>query len=635
MLRRGLMATLETLNLNNFALRSLPIDKETQNVIRQVEAACFTLVEPTPVENPSLVSYSLDALSLLDLPQSEINRAEFVQYMSGNKLLRGSQTAAHCYCGHQQGYFSGQLGDGAAMYLGEILNSKDERWEIQLKGTGLTPFSNHRDGRKVLRSSIREFLCSEAMYHLGIPTTRAGCCVTSDTIVDRDKDYTGTVTKERASLVLRIAPTFLRFGSFEIFKETDPLTGYQGPSAGRVDILHQLLGYTIKNFYPQVSNKDNQNPEEDYLAFYKELTLLTARLVADWQCVGFCHGVLNSDNMSIIGFTIDYGPFGFLDYYDPNYLSQASDARRRNSFKNQPDLCKWNLLKLAEAIQDALPLQKSRAALEDLFDCEFQKCFMAKMKLKLGLLKKDLPSDKNLVTTLLDTMEKTGADFTNTFRCLSIVTPTNCSSTESDEDVIEYLVSQCISLQGMITAYSAVVEWSQMMEMSRDVWKSSPNVIAQIEMEAGKHQLQDEIRRKKVEQLRRSTQEEKEKNDRVLWTEWIRKYKIRLNQECDQLNAEEVNQERVKTMKSNNPSFVLRNYIAQRAIQAAEKGDYSVVQNILKRLEKPYSEDVEDKEASFYQTASTTKKTTIFNVSDINEPYLDKPPDNELNMRLT
>ncbi|XP_068756019.1 protein adenylyltransferase SelO, mitochondrial-like [Montipora capricornis] len=360
------MTTLETLKFNNLALCSLPVDNETKIVSRQVEGACFAVATPTPVSNPRMVAYSLSALSLLDLPLSELSKPMFEQYMSGNRLVPGSQTAAHCYCGHQSGYFSGQLGDGAAMYLGEVLNNTGERWEIQLKGAGQTPFSNNRDGRKVLRSSIREFLCCEAMFHLGIPTTRAGCCVTSDTLVDRDKNHTGKTVKERASLVLRIAPTFLRFGSFEIFKAADPLTGYQGPSAGKVDILHQLLDYTINNFFPQISTKEFHCPKERYLAFYKEVVLSTAGLVADWQCVGFCHGVANTDNTSIIGITIDYGPFGFLDYYDPNYISQSYDPRKRNSYKNQPEILKWNLLKLAEALQDVVPLQELRSALEEL-----------------------------------------------------------------------------------------------------------------------------------------------------------------------------------------------------------------------------------------------------------------------------
>lgn len=346
--------------------------------------------------------------------------------------------------------------------------------------------------------------------------------------------------------------------------------------------------------------------------------------------------------MSIVGITIDYGPFGFLDYYDPNYMSQASDARRRNSFKNQPELCKWNLLTLAEAIQDVLPLHKSRTLLEDLFDSEFQRCYMAKMKLKLGLLKKELPTDEKLITALFDTMEKTGADFTNTFRCLSDLTPKGCPSSKSDEDIIEYLVSQCVPLQGLIKAYSTVLEWSQMIAMCREVWKSSPNVISHIEKEADKHLLEDKRRRDKIEQLKESTQKGKEDNDRVLWTQWIRAYKARLDLECDQLDAEEVNKERVKVMKANNPRFILRNYIAQRAIEAAENGDFSLVQTILKRLKTPYGDDVEFDQTTLYEAASTysssscnNEKTGLFNSPDTRKTNLDKLPDDAFNMRLS
>lgn len=522
-----------------------------------------------------------------------------------------------------------------------MLNNTGERWEIQLKGAGQTPFSNNRDGRKVLRSSIREFLCCEAMFHLGIPTTRAGCCVTSDTFVDRDKNHTGKTVKERASLVLRIAPTFLRFGSFEIFKAPDPLTGYQGPSAGKVDILHQLLDYTINNFFPQISTKEFHCRKERYLAFYKEVVLSTAGLVADWQCVGFCHGVANTDNTSIIGITIDYGPFGFLDYYDPNYISQSYDPRKRNSYKNQPEILKWNLLKLAEAIQDVVPLQELRSALEELFDCEFEKRYYGKMKLKLGLLKKELPTDKNLIKCLFDTMEETGADFTNTFRCLYRVTPMNCTQTESDEDIVEYLVSQCVSLKALISSNSKVIEWSQMMATARDAWRFTPNVISHLEKEAEKHLLDDEHRKQKVKRLKMLTQDEKEIKDRKLWTKWIGLYRERLDQEFDQQNFDEVNRERVEVMKSNNPRFVLRNFVAQRAVDAAENGDFSVVRHLLKRLETPYS-DLEPDNFSSGPTSSNSSCSphqtipSLFNsVLDGSEIYQDKPPDDAINMRLS
>ncbi|KAH8024516.1 hypothetical protein HPB51_025143 [Rhipicephalus microplus] len=204
------MSTLETLRFDNLALRTLPVDKETRNYVRTVSGAVFSRVSPAPLESPAMVVFSDDAMMLLDLPASELQRKDAAEYFSGNKLLPGSETAAHCYCGHQFGYFAGQLGDGAAMYLGEVINHKGERWEIQLKGAGLTPYSRSADGRKVLRSSLREFLCSEAMHYLGVPTTRAGTCVTSSTTVSRDMFYDGHPKNEKCSVILRIAPTFLR-----------------------------------------------------------------------------------------------------------------------------------------------------------------------------------------------------------------------------------------------------------------------------------------------------------------------------------------------------------------------------------------------------------------------------------------
>ncbi|KAL5514995.1 hypothetical protein EMCRGX_G000100 [Ephydatia muelleri] len=260
-----------------------------------------------------------------------MQREDLAEYFAGNKILPGSDPAAHCYCGHQFGNFAGQLGDGCALYLGEVVNVAGERWELQLKGAGKTPYSCQADGRKVLQSSIREFLCSEAMFHLGIPTTRAGTCVTSDTPVARDIFYNGNVIYEKATVISRIAPTFLRFGSFEIFKTRDPQTGRSGPSVGRMDILNQLLDYTITSFFPEVHGEDR---------------------------------VLNTDNMSIVGVTIDYGPFGFMDRYDPNHICNGSDDGGRYSYTNQPAICRWNLKKLAEALSPSLSSEAVVAGLK-------------------------------------------------------------------------------------------------------------------------------------------------------------------------------------------------------------------------------------------------------------------------------
>ncbi|KAM7433522.1 hypothetical protein ABFA07_016237 [Porites harrisoni] len=582
--------TLETLNFDNLALRTLPIDKETKNYVRQVSGACFSRVEPAPVENARTVAYSSQAMSLLDLPQEELKRDDFPEYFSGNKLLPGAEPSAHCYCGHQFGYFSGQLGDGAAMYLGEVVNKKGERWEIQFKGAGLTPYSRHADGRKVLRSSIREFLCSEAMHFLGVPTTRAGSCVTSDTRIIRDIFYDGNPIREKCTIILRIAPTFIRFGSFEIFKPTDPMTGRRGPSEGRTDILSQLLDYTVKTFFPEVIT---ESKEETYLAFFKEVIRLTAKVVSLWQCVGFCHGVLNTDNMSILGLTIDYGPFGFLDHYDPNHICNASDDQGRYSYEAQPSICKWNLIKLAEAIKDVLPLERSKAAVEEIYDTEFQKCYMEKMRLKLGLLQKQLPEDEDLVKSLLETMHQTGADFTNCFRCLHRISLQNTlSGKDSDENILEYLISQCQTVEDLKKSTKPFLG-AREFQMLMMLLQNSPSLLEQLG--GGATLIQKELeRREKVEKMNELKPEEKRAKDRKLWQEWIEKYRSRLNADFQKVQDQEMaSMERVKAMKSNNPRFILRNYIAQNAISAAEKGDFSEVQQVLKLLENPYSDNVE------------------------------------------
>ena len=291
---------METLKFDNRALQQLPLDSDEQNYVRTVSGACFSRVRPTPVDNPILVSHSKEALSLLDIDPNKESIEKLVKYFSGNNVLPGSEPAAHCYCGHQFGYFSGQLGDGATMYLGEVINGRGERWELQLKGAGKTPYSRTADGRKVLRSSIREFLCSEAMHYLGVPTTRAGTCITSDSRVVRDIFYNGNPIEERCTVISRIAPTFIRFGSFEIFKRRDSHTGRQGPSLGHDDIKQQLVEYCISTFFPKIQEKEMSLLEKTR-EFFREVVRSTAVLVSHWQSVGFCHGVLNTDNMSIMG----------------------------------------------------------------------------------------------------------------------------------------------------------------------------------------------------------------------------------------------------------------------------------------------------------------------------------------------
>ncbi|XP_033625295.1 protein adenylyltransferase SelO, mitochondrial-like [Asterias rubens] len=611
--RAGKMAKLESLNFDNLVLRTLPIDPEKKNFTRPVKGACFSKTTPEPVANPETVAVSLPALRLLGLEDKESERPEFAEFFSGSKTLPGSDSAAHCYCGHQFGHFSGQLGDGAAMYLGEVVNPSGERWEIQLKGAGPTPYSRQSDGRKVLRSSIREFLCSEAMHHLGIPTTRAGSCVTSDTKIIRDIFYTGNPIQERSTIVLRIAPTFIRIGSFEIFKPLQSTTGRGGPSVGRKDILEQMLEYVIKTFFAEIYESHKDSTHDRYLAFYREVVKLTAQLVAEWQCVGFCHGVLNTDNMSIVGLTIDYGPYGFMDAYNPEHICNTSDDGGRYTYANQPKICRWNMEKLAEAISMALPEEVSKAEL-GLYDEEYERCYLAKMRKKLGLLNKELPEDKALVDAFLATMQQTQADFTNSFRCLSrLPLPGGGhASQDSDEAVMSYLLSQCSTAEEMKESLAPRMDGREL-QMMMMLMQMNPQLLQQL---GGGHQkLMKELERmEKAKDIQNLSQDEKMKTDRGSWEIWLAAYRDRLLKELDGLNGEEAcrefSQRRVDVMNANNPRFILRNYIAQNAIEAAEKGDFTEVQRVLKLLETPYSESVDLGSLASKQTEQPASSTS-------------------------
>ncbi|XP_068852017.1 protein adenylyltransferase SelO, mitochondrial isoform X2 [Aphelocoma coerulescens] len=566
---------LGALRFDNLALRSLPVDASEEGGPRTVPGACFARVRPSPLQNPRLVAMSLPALALLGLEAPAADpaaaEAEAALFFSGNRVLAGAEPAAHCYCGHQFGSFAGQLGDGAAMYLGEVLGPGGERWEIQLKGAGITPFSRQADGRKVLRSSIREFLCSEAMFHLGIPTTRAGTCVTSDSKVVRDIFYDGNPKNERCTVVLRIASTFIRFGSFEIFKPPDEYTGRKGPSVDRNDIRIQMLDYVISTFYPEIQEAYSDNTTQRNAAFFRELTKRTARLVADWQCVGFCHGVLNTDNMSIVGLTIDYGPFGFMDRYDPEHVCNGSDNTGRYAYNKQPEVCKWNLGKLAEALVPELPLEISQLILEEEYDAEFEKHYLQKMRKKLGLIHLELEEDSKLVSELLETMHVTAGDFTNIFYLLSSF------SVDMDpskfEDFLEELASQCASVEELKVALKPQMDPRQL-SMMLMLAQSNPQLFALIGTKAN---INKELERvEQFSKLQQLTADDLHSRNKRHWKEWLEKYRVRLQKEIESVgNADAWNTDHVKVMNSNNPKYILRNYIAQNAIEAAENGDFS------------------------------------------------------------
>ncbi|RXN11021.1 seleno O [Labeo rohita] len=557
---------LERLEFDNVALKKLPLDPSTEPGVRQVKGACFSRVQPTSLKNPKFVAVSGPAVGLLGLDAEEVLKDPLgPEYLSGSKVMPGSEPAAHCYCGHQFGQFAGQLGDGAACYLGEVKAPVDQspellhenptgRWEIQA------------DGRKVLRSSIREFLCSEAVFALGIPTTRAGSVVTSDSRVMRDIYYDGNPRMERCSVVLRIAPSFIRFGSFEIFKRADEFTGRQGPSYGRDEIRTQMLDYVIETFYPEIHQNHSDRTERN-TAFFREVTLRTARLVAQWQCVGFCHGVLNTDNMSILGVTLDYGPFGFMDRFDPDFICNASDTSGRYSYQAQPAICRWNLARLAEALVPDLPPDRAEQVLDEYLPL-YNGYYLSNMRKKLGLLRMEEPEDEMLITEFMQTMHNTGADFTNTFRSLSQI---SCPTQQEGEDEMMFSFLQYSELAMLLSMAQSNPALFQMISDRKTVAR-------QLDRLSRLKELMDTT----AEQLRAKQIED--------WSCWIQKYRQRLARECESgVDVEDMQRERVRVMNNNNPYVVLRNYIAQNAIEAAENGDFSEVLRVLKVLEKPFS----------------------------------------------
>src|SRR5512143_228 len=338
-------------------LESLTFD----NGFARLPEAHYSRVCPTPVPDPYLVCYSPEALALLDLDEREMTRPELIQTLAGNQLLPGMDALAALYAGHQFGHYVPQLGDGRAILLGEVKNAAGQGWEVQLKGAGRTPSSRGGDGRAVLRSSIREFLCSEAMHALGIPTTRALAIVGSDHPVYREDE-------ETTALVTRLAPSFVRFGSFEVFYYRN-----------QVEPIKHLADYVIARYYPELKDLSDPYPE-----FLRQVALRTAELMAQWQAVGFSHGVMNTDNMSILGLTLDYGPFGFLDAFDPGYVCNHSDTGGRYAFDQQPDVAAWNVTKLAQTLVPLLSVETASAAISE-YPQQFGQAYLGRMAAKFGL----------------------------------------------------------------------------------------------------------------------------------------------------------------------------------------------------------------------------------------------------------
>lgn len=504
------------LRFDNSFVRELPGEAETLRAVRGVRGACFSPIAPVPVSAPRLVAWSPEVGRLLDLSEAAGRSDTFLQLFAGNALLTGMEPYAACYGGHQFGTWAGQLGDGRAISLGEVVNAAGQRWELQLKGAGATPYSRSADGRAVLRSSIREFLCSEAMAHLGVPTTRALSLIATGDQIVRDMFYDGHPRAEPGAIVCRVAPSFLRFGNFELFA-----------ARGEVELLTRLADYTLRHHFPELGPPS----PETYAAWLTEICRRTAVLMAHWMRVGFVHGVMNTDNMSILGLTIDYGPFGFLDSFDPDFTPNTTDAgERRYRFANQPRVAKWNLIKLAEALYPLIgsipPLEEALVAYTATYEAEESRMFAA----KLGLTS----VDKSLVDELFQVLALVETDMTLFFRGLADV-PVHLAREASGGTPHE--TSDDTLLAPLLDAYY------------------TPEA------------LTGDVRSRTLA--------------------WLRRYGACARQEA---TADVLRKQRMDAV---NPKYLLRNCLAQLAIDSAEKGDASLVLELLELLRHPYDEQPE------------------------------------------
>jgi uncharacterized protein YdiU (UPF0061 family) len=447
-------------------------------------------LDPTPLPEPRLIAFNPDVAALLGLGPDQAERPEFVRLAAGNARFNNVRPFAAVYAGHQFGHFVPQLGDGRAITLGEIAVPGRGAFELQLKGAGATAFSRFGDGRAVLRSTIREYLCSEAMAALGIPTTRALAIAASDEPVFRER-------VETAAVLTRVAPSHLRFGSFEFFH-------YRGDAAA----VKSLADYAIDRFFPELANVTDAS--ERYASFFREIVLRTARLMAAWQAVGFAHGVMNTDNMSILGLTLDYGPYGFLDAYDAGFICNHTDEAGRYAFDRQPSVGLWNAHALGTALSTLVANTDAASALEA-YAPAYRERYFALLRAKFGLA---VPRDDDgkLFGACFDVLQNGHVDYTIFFRTLS--------------------------------------------SLSQEPGPGDAALAAMF-------------------------------GEREEWAAWLQRYRARLAGEARDDAA------RGQAMRAANPKFVLRNYLAQQAIEAAQTGDVGEITRLHEVLRRPFDEQPE------------------------------------------
>ena len=493
------MTALKYIKLQNSFTEDLPADKLKTNEIRQVYEACYSYVRPQIPKGPELIHVSDDLADILGIDDSSSD--SFLNVVSGKEIIDNSMPYAMCYGGHQFGNWAGQLGDGRAINLAEV-ETENGRWVLQLKGAGETPYSRTADGLAVLRSSIREYLCSEAMHYLGVASTRALSIALSGQEVLRDVLYDGHSAYEKGAVVCRVAPSFIRFGNFEIFSARDDYS-----------TLEKLTNHTIKHHFPELGPPSKQT----YLEFFKSVCDKTKAMILNWQRVGFVHGVMNTDNMSILGLTIDYGPYGWLEDYDPGWTPNTTDVQhKRYRFGNQSSVALWNLTRLANAlyplIEDADTLTEVLTTYRDEYKFEYLK--MMGSKIGLEIWEKE---DEKLIENLTDNLRKSEVDMTILFRSLSKF---NTDKPDSHLTLIK----------------SASYLSSEDFEIHCKNWKN-----------------------------------------------WLTQYAKRLEIEVDYKG-------RAERMNQINPKYVLRNYMAQLAIDEAEKGKFELVNELYNLLKRPYDE---------------------------------------------